>query len=142
MSPDSTTAPRTAADFSAELDAFSGSLTQYRHTFGMRYTEGVHHLIVESAGVVAENGQRCNGAVWLLDAIASHQPKATRACDGFQLWTLTVANDGAGPGATLTCRADSDHPAVITQEIDYTDFPLPRVTLYVIDGVALLPGEY
>jgi len=142
MSHDSTTAPKTAAAFSAELEAFSGSLTQYRHPFGLRFTEGVHHLLTEIAGVVRENGERCNGAFWFLDAISSHQPAATKTCDGFQLWTLEVANDGNGPGATLTCRADSDQPAVITQEIEYTDFPLPRVTLYVIDGVALLPGEY
>jgi hypothetical protein len=133
---------RTAADFERELKHFTGSLTQYRTPFGMLYTEGVQHLILESTGVIGASGQRCNGAFWLLDAITSHQPKARSACDGFQVWTLTVDGDGAGPGATLTCRADSDQEPVITQEIEYTDFPLASVKLYVIDNVVLLPDEY
>ena len=74
--------------------------------------------------------------------IAFAQPTVRLACDGFQLWTLTVDNDGAGPGATLTCRPDSDQEAVITERIEHTDFPLAHVKLYVIDNVALLPDEY
>jgi len=135
-------APRTAADFARELENFNGSLTQYRSPFGMLYTEGVRHILKESEGVVGASGQRCGGAYWLLDTITFHQPKARRACDGFQLWTLTVENGGAGPCATLTCREDSDQEPVITQEIEHTDFPLPSVKLYVIDNVALLPDEY
>jgi hypothetical protein len=135
-------APRTAADFARELENFNGSLTQYRSPFGMLYTEGVRHLLKESEGVVGASGQRCGGAYWLLDAIASHQPQARKACDGFQLWTLTLRDQGAHLGATLTCREDSDQEPVITQEIEHTDFPLPSVKLYVIDNVALLPDEY
>lgn len=136
---DATPATRTADDFARELDTFSGSLTQYRHPLsGITYTEGVHHLAAESTGVIGTNGRRCDGAFWLLDAIASHQPKARSVCDGFQLWTL-VRN---GEGATLRCRPDSDQEPVVTQEIAYTDFPLPEVKLYVIDGVMLLPDEY
>jgi hypothetical protein len=134
--------PRTAADFERELKNFTGSLTQYRTPFGMLYTEGVQHLILESTGVIGANGQRCNGAFWLLDAIASHQPQAKKACDGFQLWTLTLHDQGASSGATLRCRADSDQEPIITQEIEYTDFPLASVKLYVIDNVVLLPDEY
>jgi hypothetical protein len=81
-------------------------------------------------------------AFWLLDAIASHQPQAKKACDGFQLWTLTLHDQGASSGATLRCRADSDQEPIITQEIEYTDFPLASVKLYVIDNVVLLPDEY
>ena len=137
------TAARTAADFERELENFTGSLTQYRHPLnGMTYTEGVKHLILESTGVIGADGRRCNGAFWLLDAIASHQPQAKKTCDGFQLWTLTLRERGTNIGATLTCRADSDQEPVITQEIDYTDFPLSTVKLYVIDGVILLPDEY
>ncbi len=133
---------RTAADFERELQNFTGSLTQYRSAFGMLYTEGVQHLILESTGVIGASGQRCNGAFWLLDAIASHQPQAKKTCDGFQLWTLTLREQGASSGATLRCRADSDQEPVITQEIECSDFPLASVKLYVIDNVVLLPDEY
>lgn len=133
-------ATRTAADFERELEAFTGSLTRYRSAFGLLYTEGVHHLIVESAGVVGPTGDRCGGAFWLIDQIAIMQPPVRKACDGFQLWTLSRENDSAG--ATLTCRPDSDQEPVYTEHIDYTDFPLASVKLYVIDNIALLPDEY
>jgi hypothetical protein len=142
MNNDIASAPRTVADFERELRNLTGSLTQYRGAFGMLYTEGVKHLILESTGVIGADGRRCGGAFWLLDAIASHQPQAKKACDGFQLWTLNLHEQGMSTGATLTCRADSDQEPVITQEIEYTDFPLPTVKLYVIDGVVLLPDEY
>jgi len=134
--------PRTAADFERELQNFTGSLTQYRSPFGMLYTEGVKHVVEESRWVIGPKGRRCNGAYWLLDSITFHQAKARKACDGFQLWTLVVDQDGTGPDAILTCRADSDQAPVITERIEYTDFPLGSVTLYVIDGVTLLPDEY
>lgn len=137
-----TTSERTAAEFERELANFSGSLTQYRYSFALRLTEGVHHLMTASEGVIGPTGRRCNGAFWLIDAIGSHQKAAIASCDGFQVWTLTVHDDGAGPGATLTCRADADRPPVVTQRIEFTDFPLASMKLYVIDGVVLLPGEY
>lgn len=43
--------------------------------------------------------------------------------------------------AVLTCERDTDEP-MITQEIPFTDFPLAEITLYLCDGVLLLPSEY
>ena len=95
------------------------------------YTDGVQYL--------AEKG----GAYWLIDAIASYQPDKRITCRpdlvDFQLWELAVSEDKR---ATLTVRADSDKPAVITQDIPFTDFPLERVKLYVCNGTLLLPSEY
>ncbi len=63
----------------------------------------------------------------------------------FQIWNLEVS----GSSAVLTCRSDSDEPAVISQEIEYTDFPF-NIKLYVelgsLDGVnehkiCMLPSE-
>ena len=34
----------------------------------------------------------------------------------------------------LTCKADSGCQPVITQMIEYTDFPLPEIRLYVEQG--------
>jgi hypothetical protein len=138
MSKETTSATRMPADFERELRDFSGSLTRYRSPFGLLYTEGVRHLIVGSAGVLGPTGKRCGGAFWLIDQIALAQPRVRGACNGFQLWELTVENTGAA----LTCRPDSDQEPIHTEHIDYTDFPLGRVKLYVIDHVALLPGEY
>lgn len=121
------------------LAQFSGGSTNlYRHwTRALYHTDGVNYL--------AENG-----AGWLVDAIASHQGRKelTRGnpmLRDFQLWTLKRL----GSGAVLTCRADSDYEPAITQEIEFTDFPLESIKLYVELGapegrpafVLMLPCE-
>lgn len=55
----------------------------------------------------------------------------------FQLWQLSVC-DGHG---TLTLLRDTDDP-VLTQEIEYTDFPLAQVKLYLSGDVLMLPSQY
>jgi hypothetical protein len=97
----------------------------------LNFTQGVH--------VLAEKG----GAYWLIDAIASHQTDKrlvrSQRLREFQLWELKVKPDRS---CTLTCRADSNEAPVITQEIEYTDFPLDEITLYVEGDVLLLPSEH
>lgn len=85
-------------------------------------------LLTDGALFVAQNGGE-NGAFWLMDAIASHQPKALKnpSLRDFQLWELKVSNDKF---AVLTCRPDSNEKAVITQRISYTDFDLPSIKFY------------
>jgi hypothetical protein len=43
--------------------------------------------------------------------------------------------------ATLTSD-DGNGKIVYRQELDYTDFPLPEITLYFTDSTILLPSEY
>ena len=93
----------------------------------LKYTDGVKF--------VAEK----YGAYWLIDAIASYQPVKGTDMTDFQLWELKV--DSMRSMATLTCRADSDQRASISQKIEYTDFP-ESITLYVEGGVLLLPNEH
>lgn len=121
------------SDLQAELAQFTG--TENYHRFGMRRnvvaTDGVKYL--------AENAK----AYWLLDAIASYQgdKRITGRLRDMQFWNLTVK----GRGAILTCRADDGIPPAITQEIEYTDFPLPSIDLWVGCGdliVIMLPSEY
>jgi len=124
----------------SDLNQFNGTESYYRHwTRKLVYTDGIHYL-------------ESNGAGWLVDAIASHQlnPKLNKGdLADFQLWELTVEATAKGRKATLTCRADSDVKPVVTQEIEYTDFPLPSIKLYVEAGavgdtackVLMLPSE-
>jgi len=116
----------------SDLIQFCGSAEAYRHwTKRLVYTEGVQYM--------AEHG----GAYWLIDAVASYQPdkRITSRPDlvDFQLWQLAVAQDKS---AVLTMRGDSDQPAVITQEIPFTDFPLTQIKFYVCNGTLMLPSEY
>jgi hypothetical protein len=119
-------------------------------------TEQYHRWSSLFRNVVATDGahfiaESCD-AFWLLDAIASHIATNVKLrCDEqlryFQVWELTV-KDGA---AVLTCKADTNVPHVVKQEIEYTDFPLDDIKLWVEpsegpDGktiwVILLPSEH
>ena len=124
-----------------ELNRFTGSTSLFRHTFGrVTYTEGVQHL--------AEAG----GAYWLVDAIASHLTsrafnEAAQADPRVRLmhfWHLAVREDDS---ATLTAVPDGGEPAFVTQEIEWTDFPLDSADVWAaaneLGGFTLmLPGEY
>jgi hypothetical protein len=120
-----------------DLAGFTGGGDQYRHWLKrLRYTEGVKHM----ADAV--------GAYWLIDAIASHQgKKVDRACEGMQFWELSVR--AADHKATLICRRDSGLPAVVQQEIEYSDFPPTDLgetdapfKIWVSDNCMMLPSEY
>ena len=92
------------------------------HLLCFNYTDGVKFL-----------HESCE-AYWLLIAISSYHRK-----EPFQLWELTVNEDKS---ATLTMKEDSDKPNIVEQHIAFTDFPLESISLYLIDGILLLPSEY
>jgi hypothetical protein len=112
-----------------ELDHFTGSETWHRHALvrTVLFTDGVKY--------VADAGE----AYWLIDEIAFAQKgnPSVRA-EPFQSWTLKVAPDHT---ATLTCE-DGNGRIVVSKAIEYTDFPLPEITLWCTDNVILLPSEY
>ena len=125
----------------SDLGQFRGGGTVYKHGIFARivYTEGVQYL--------AAHG----GAYWLLDAIGIHllspTMKAVIEADprirSLHFWTLTVAEDES---ALLIAQADSPEKPFITQEIDYTDFPLKEVRIWVAwqgeQWLLFLPSEY
>jgi hypothetical protein len=117
-----------AAELRAALRGFIGTVEYHPHWSGMKLTDGVHFLAEEAE------------AYWLLDVIASWQPKALRdpALREFQLWELFVRTDRT---ATIVCSRDSEDVA-FRQHIERTDFPLEYVRLYVEGGVMLLPDEH
>ena len=137
-----TNANHTPAEIEAALAQCSGSENYHynaiTHAASMVYTDGVKTL-AEMAG-----------AYWLIDAIASHQPEALKdkMLLEMQFWTLTV-KDGS---AVLMCERDTGDIA-ITQDIPYTDFPLPVMRVWLEPGytsigngpqkvmVAMLPSE-
>jgi hypothetical protein len=112
----------------ADLRNFTGSEQWYRHGLvrSVLFTDGAKH--------VADAG----GAYWLLDEIALAQRfiKAV-AAEEFQVWELSV-KDNAG---VLTCEDGNDN-TVFLKYIEFTDFPLPEITLYFTNNTILLPSEY
>lgn len=116
-----------------DLNQFTGTEHYYKHPlFGFNYTDGVKYMAEKA------------GAYWLLDAIGSYQMGKIRAVP-FQIWRLEKADNALFPiknGAILTMKEDCDMPVLIKQEIEYTDFPLESIELWLIDGVLLLKSEY
>lgn len=110
----------------ADLTQFTGSETVYRHSIARQilYTEGVQY--------VAERA----GAYWLLDEIALNQARPEIAAEEFQLWVLLVKESRA----QLRCEDGNDN-VVFTKEIDFTDFPLATIRLYVANRTIMLPTE-
>lgn len=100
----------------ANLGQFTGTMQYHRCLLGIYYTDGVKYL-ADNAG---------NGAYWLIDAIASYQ-NATMKREEFQVWRLVLTGDR---GAVLTAD-DGNGRELARQVIEFTDFPLPEITLYL-----------
>lgn len=83
----------------------------------MIYSEGVAYLAEQA------------GAYWLIDAIASHivtNKELRERAEGLMFWKLDVA-EGQG---VLTAQRDCEGPTLVTQEIEYTDFPLDSIDIW------------
>ena len=114
-------------DLIRELALFTGDLDRYRHWTGqLIYTPGIRHL--------AERA----GAFWLIDLIASWQldPKVRREL--FQVWKLDVRLDHTA----VAVATDGNAAILASQDIPFTDFPLPTIGVWLEDGTLLLPGEH
>ena len=158
---------KTAAELQDGLSNFYGTEGYHRVSLLKNFvvTDGVLWLI-QNAGE--------QGAFWITDMIASYQkecmahPKLREA----QFWKLTVhpkeeqiplpMTVGAvlaskkfkkpkpKPAATMICEWDDGH-TVIKQNIPYTDFQLPEISIWVEPQrdeqgnlliIALLPSEH
>jgi hypothetical protein len=127
---------KTASEITSGLSNFYGTQGYHRLTLSPKLlaTDGVRWL--------AENAE----CFWLLDEIANAQSlpviQRNQRLQEMQFWTLEVT----GSKAVLTCEEDSDMP-VWSKNIDYTDFPLNTIKLYVapLDEtrfVVMCPSEY
>ena len=91
-------------------------------------------------------------AYWLVDAIASHV--ATNKMlqqEEFQTWYFNRGGEDHAPFSrphVLSVTNGNDGTPIVTQKIEYTDFPLPTIRFFVIKDeglggwVILLPSEY
>ena len=103
-------------------EAWGGSDQFYRHWLGKVYSLGVY--------ILAENAD----CYWLLDVIFSYHRK-----EPFQVWKLKKTGETS---AVVTMVEDSGRPVKVKQEIEYTDFPLDEITLWLENGVLTLPQEH
>lgn len=54
------------------------------------------------------------------------------------MWTLTVQEHNAG----VLRVDDGNGNELVVKPLDYTDFPMPSCTLWLVDQTLLLPCEY
>jgi hypothetical protein len=125
---------KTKEELLDSLSSFSGSERFYAHRLlqtTINLTEGVRFLIREAE------------CTWLIDAIASYQPEIKKSGNQmlkeFQIWELTRQQECE---FLLICKEDSETPPSYTQKIEFSDFPLDNIKLWLCDTTLLLPSEY
>ena len=111
-------------------------LAQFTGTNGYHRMHGNFYL-TDGAKYLAETAE----CFWLFDLYWSHIMSIIPSENEFTVLKLNV--DGSKASAVIENGNDN---AIAGQEIEYTDFPLPSITLYCCwfgDGwVAMLPSEY
>jgi hypothetical protein len=122
----------TPQELQTQLAGFYGSENLYHRStpIVIYYTDGIKWL--------QENAD----CYWLTDLIASYQTTTFRKANERQFWKLVVTDNSA----VITCD-DGDGNISVTQSIDYTDFPLPSLSIWVniqSNGriFIYLPSEY
>lgn len=73
---------------------------------------------------------------WFLDIVASYQHELKN--EEFQVWKLVKNTDNS---ATVKCEDGNDN-ILKSKEIPFTDFSADMATVWVENGVALLPSEH
>lgn len=108
-----------------DLKQFTGTEYYYKYFEECVITDGVKYL-----------AESC-GAFWFLDIICSYKDRPNMKMESFQVWTLK-AKDSRG---VVTCGDGNDNE-LIKQQIEFTDFPLDKITVWKVENVILLPSEY
>jgi hypothetical protein len=110
-----------------------------------RGTSGYHkHLFPGKSPLLLTDGcsfvrEQCK-AHWLFDAILSYQSDERLRNVKFQIWILQRLKKDLS--WEIKCFEDTGKKPIITQIIEFSDFPLDSIKIWVIDNVCLLPSEY
>jgi len=105
------------------LQQFTGTENYYKYLAGCVITDGIKYLA------------DATGSYWFLDIISSYQSKLQN--EHFQVWKLTVKKNKG----RVICE-NGNGKQLIIQNIEFTDFLLPKITVWKVDNVILLPNEY
>lgn len=116
-------------EFKENLDIFHGTNYYYSHKLGNQ------SIILTDGCEYVRNAAESN---WLFDAIISYQLSRYVRQQFFQVWRLLQQKDETWK---LICE-DGNKKVLVEQNIVFSDFPIPEITIWLVDGVAMLPSEY
>ena len=119
-------------DIKTTLREFHGTSQYYKHLFPGKSPI----LLTDGCKYVRD---ACK-AFWLFDAILSYQCDKVLKGINFQIWELKRLK--LDLSWQLTCREDTNTKILIRQSIEFSDFPIDYIKIWVIDKVAILPSEY
>lgn len=120
---------KSASELQKALIGFIGTFTYHSHRIGnlkINLTDGCDYLRQEAK------------AFWLFDALLSHQTQAKVKNEPFQVWRLKKQSDDTW---LLSCE-DGNKNLITEQRIEFSDFPLEEITIWLVDSIAMLPTEY
>lgn len=113
----------------------ANDIDELSHFYGGEgFTKYLLGYITEGAKTSAE----LFNSFWFLDLCFSYQSDPKFNVESFQGWKLTRVKDCE---FCATCD-DGNGNILGTQEIEYSDFPHDEFTLWLCDGVLMLPSEY
>ena len=117
---------KTPEQIKEDLMQFTGTTTYFKHPFNIKFTDGVKYLADEC---------QC---YWLIDLVASYQFDKKVKREDFQVYKLKVNPDKSA----IVEISDGNENIIVTQELEFTDFPLEEIMLWFANGVCYLPSEH
>jgi hypothetical protein len=121
-----------ATDIKSSLREFHGTEEYHKHLY-----PGRSALLITDGCKYVRDDLKAN---WLFDAILSYQSYLFKLKVNFQIWELKQLKKDLS--WLLTCKEDNGSTTVVTQSIEFSDFPIDYIKIWVIDNIALLPSEY
>jgi hypothetical protein len=119
----------TTIEIQKQLRQFHGSNHYYNHSLA----NGTRILLTDGAAFIREQGE----CYWLFDFIAAYQTHKDIKGQIFQIWKLQKQN----LAWEISCE-DGNKNILYTRRIEFSDFLLDKITIWFVDGVAMLPTEY
>ena len=118
---------------SFNVESFKNELGQFYGTEG--YQRFGRILLTDGVTFLATKGE----CFWLLNIVTSilHLPEIKKE----EFITIKFTRTPNTDGGTFVAE-DGNGNVLYTQDIEYTDFPLDTITLFLTDNVLMLPSEY
>lgn len=98
----------------------------YKHGLEIVYTDGVKAL-----------SEICN-SYWLIDIIGSYQTYDRVRNEKFQVWKLKRIKENE----FFIEASDGNKNIIAKQTIPFSNFPFDTCTIWLSNGIVLLPTEY